>query len=235
MQHNFGFDPLRPPGGSPGRLTATLAEAGGREVGRLTLNGATDSLPPVRLARRTIALAPGTIADQLTMAIEIESPAGGRDTEHRVPLQRSDRFLATVRPVDVRMSSAHVDVVGRRVRIVPAEIGVEGVDGGIVDRIQSGAIVLDVANSFRTGLQATMRILKYGEIVVSKGFTIGEAENSTVSLELTPEEFRSFLGQSGVRLSGSGIVTSPVGGIVVAPGMEVEINGKVDLTLRVGG
>lgn len=235
LRHDFSFDPIRPPGGNRGRLTVSIAEAGGREIGRLELRGDADSLPPDRIAEHDIVLAAGLIEGELSMSIEIESPEGGRGAESRVRLGSTDRFVATAAPSDLRLSAAHVAVVGRRVSIEPAEIGVEGVDGGIVDRIQSGAVVFDIANAFRAGLDATMHIRRDGQAVVSKDFTVGDAANSTVSLELTADEFRSFLGQPGVTLVGSGVVTSPAGGIVVTPEMVVDIGGKVDLTVRVGG
>lgn len=235
FRHDFDFDPLRPAGGTPGRLTVVLTEAGGREVARLVLDGNTDSLPPNAAVARTVALTPGAVGARFAMTIEIDSPAGGRDARHLVLLRAGDRVKVSAAPAGVRVSSARVNVAGRRVSIVPAEIGVEDVDGGIVDRIQSGAIVLDIANPFGTGLTAQMRIFRDGEIVVAKDFMVAPTPNSTVSFDLTADEFRTFLGRSGVQLGGSGVVTSPARAIVVAPSMEVEIDGKVDLTLRVGG
>lgn len=235
--HDFGFDPLRPPGGRPGSLTVTLTETGGRVVGRLTLNGASDSLPSQTAVEHEIALAAGTIGNEFSMEIEMDSPAGDReDRQHFVVLSDSDQVRATATPQDVRMSSARVDARGQRAEIEPADIGVESVDGGIVERIQSGAVVLDIANPFGVGLDAELRITRGGETVVAKDFVVTSAARSSASVALTAEEFRTFLGHPGVALGGAAVVSSsPAGGFVVAPDMEVAISSKIDLTLRVGG
>jgi len=235
--HDFSFDPLRPPGGSPGNLAVVLTEAGGREVGRLSLNGASDSLPSGTAVEREVALTAGTVGNELSVEIEMNSPAGGReDAEHFVVLAATDQMWATATPRGIQMSSARVDARGRRVTIESADIGVDGVDGGIVERIQSGVIVLDVANPFAVGLDGEMRITRGGETVVAKDFVLTPAARSSASVALTAEEFRTFLGHADVALEGSGVVTSsPTGGFVVAPDMEVAISTKVDLTLRVGG
>ena len=70
--------------------------------------------------------------------------------------------------------------------------------------------------------------------MVRKDFAVSEQAASTVSVPLSADEFRSFLGKAGVVLGGSGTVTSPTGGVRVAPDMEVTIDGNVELVLRVG-
>ncbi len=235
--HDFGFDPLRPPGGSPGNLTVAMRETGGRTVGQLRLDGASDSLPSGRAVEHEITLAEGTVGAELSMEIVMNSPIGDTaDARHFVEFAAADQVRATAAPQDIRMSSARVDARGREATIEAADIGVEGIDDAIVERIQSGAIVLDIANPFGVGLDAEMRITRDGEIVVAKDFVVTPSARSSASVALTAEEFRTFLGRAGVALGGVGVVSSsPPGGIVVAPDMEVAISSKVDLTLRVGG
>lgn len=234
--HDFDFDPIRPSGGAPGSLVATLTEeAGGRVLARLEFDGATDSLPPGWGFSATLPLAPGAIGGALAMRFEIESPAGGTAVAHRVSIDAQDQVRATATPVNVRLSSARTDVLGRSASLEPAEVDVAGVDVGIVDRIHSGALVLEIANAFGAALDAQLHIVQEGDTVVSKPFKVPGAPTSTTSVELTADEFRAFLGKPGVMLAGAGVVTSPADGIVLTPVMEVQIDGKIDLVLRVGG
>lgn len=236
LVHNFGFDPIRPPGGAPGSLVATLTEeTGGRVVARLELDGATDSLPPDASFSAMLPLAPGSIGGALSMRFEVESPAGGTSAAHRVSINAQNHVRATATPMDVRLSSVRTDVLGRSASLEPAEVDVAGVDAGIVDRIQSGALVLEFANAFGAAMDAQLHIVQEADTVVSKPFKVTDGPNSTTSVELTADEFRAFLGKPGVMLAGSGVVTSPADGISLTPVMEVRIDGKIDLVLRIGG
>lgn len=235
LVHDFGFDPLRPPGGATGSLVATLRdEAEGRMLARLAIDGATDSLPPGVTFSRTVLLEPGAIGGTLSMRFEIDSPAGGQADSQWVSVDAGDHVRATATPVDVRLSAARTDVLGRTASLDPSEVDVAGVDPGIVDRIQSGALVLEFANAFGAALDAHLHILQGGDTVVSKPFKVSDEPNSTTSLDMTADEFRAFLGKPDVMLTGTGLVTAPAGGIVVTPAMEVQIDGKIDLVLRVG-
>ncbi len=234
FRHNFGFDPLRPPGGEAGSFTVVVSEIGGRELARAVVDGAADSLPPGRPFRRVLALAPGAVGPEVLFTASIASPAGGLDREHWIHFKADQRLDATVAPTGLSVSSARVGVVGRQAEIEPAAVDVEAVDAGIVDRIADGAFVLDVTNPFGVGMDAELVIVQGDSAVVRKDFAVSEQAASIVSVPLSADEFRSFLGKAGVVLSGSGTVTSPTGGVRVAPEMEVTIDGNVELVLRVG-
>lgn len=232
--HDFDFDPLRPPGGQAGSFTLVVSEIGGRELARAVLDGATDSLPPGESYRRTLALAPGAVGPQVVFAVSISSPAGGRDREHWVRFEANQSFQASVAPAGLSVSSATVDAVGRQAEIEPAAVGVEGVDAAIVDRIATGAFVLEIANPFGVGMDAEFVIAQGDSAVVRKDFKVSRDAASTASIPLSADEFRSFLGKPDVVMSGSGTVVSPAGGVRVAPDMEVKIDGNVELVIRVG-
>ena len=234
FHHDFDFDPLRPPGGQAGSFTVTVSEIGGRELARAVLDGAADSLPPGEPYRRTLALAPGTVGPQVVVAVSIASPAGGRDREHWVRFAADQSIRASVAPAGLSVSSAVVDVVGRQTEIEPAAADVEGVDGAIVDRIATGAFVLEIANPFGVGLDAEFVIVQGDSAVVRKDFQVSQDATSTESIPLSAEEFRSFLGKADVVLGGSATVVSPTGGVRVAPDMEVKIDGNVELVIRAG-
>lgn len=235
LAHDFGFDPIRPPGGEAGELTITLTEtAGGRELAKLVLQGTNVSLPPGANFSRTLPINPGSVGRALSLTLDVTSPAGGEDQAHWVPIEASQSVRITASPVDVRLASARTDILGRTADLAPAEVNVSGVDIGIVDRIQSGAFVLQFANPFGAVLDARMHITQEGDTVVSKAFNVPDDPTSNTSVDLTADEFRSFLGKPEVMLTGSGVVTSPAGGVVVTPTMEVRIDGNIDLVLRVG-
>lgn len=235
LVHDFGFDPIRPPGGAPGTLEITLTEeAGGRMLATLALDGAADSLPPGAAYARTIPLNAGSIGGALSLTLEVTSPAGGEDDAHWVTIDARQSVRITARPVGVRLSSVRTEILGRTADLSPAEVNVSGVDGGIVDRIQSGSFVLEVANPFGASMDAVMHITQEGDTVVSKTFQVPDSPSSSASLELTADEFRAFLGKPNVMLAGSGSVTSPSGAVMITPTMEMQIDGKIDLVLRVG-
>lgn len=234
FRHNFGFDPLRPPGGQTGSFTVVVSEIGGRELARAVVDGAADSLPPGAPYRGTLALAPGVVGRQVVFAASIVSPAGGLDRTHWVRFDADQNIEASVAPEGLSVSSATVSVVGRQAEIEPAEVGVEGVDAAIVDRIETGAFVLTIANPFGVGMDAQLVIAQAGEAVVRKEFKVSQEAASTASIPMTADEFRSFLGKPGVVLSGSGTIVSPAGGVRVEPEMEVKLDGAVELVVRVG-
>lgn len=220
VQNDFSFDPAAGGGG----VTITLtAGSGGRQLGEVVLS----ALPPGTTVQ-TLAIAPGDVGGTLAVTATVTS-SGGQLTS----LDTSDRITVTATPVQLLVGSATVDVAGELVDFDTIELDVEDIDSGIADRIQSGAIVLDVTNPFGVGVDATV-VLHYPGGTLTRTVTIGAGATSTSELAYSGDDFRRFLGEPGVTLTGSGTVSTGAGRITVAPGQEVVIDGKIDVTLRIG-
>jgi len=160
---------------------------------------------------------------------ETETEAGSADSNDSASVRiRVDKdfqeFLDTSSPQRLILSSTE---------LIDGE-GDELIDVQITDRIQNGAVVLEIQNPFAVGVSGQLDIEQPGQ-TLSRPFSIGEGATSTVTLAYSGDDLRSFLGRPGVTLSGSGLVTSSAGVVTVTPGQEVAIEAKIDLTIQIGG
>ena len=70
--------------------------------------------------------------------------------------------------------------------------------------------------------------------VLRRSLEIPAAESSSVTLEYTGDEIRSFMGKPNVTLSGSGTASAPGGTVRIEPTDVMILDARLDLTLRVG-
>lgn len=230
IQNGFGFDPIRPAGGNTGTITVTLTDGpGGAQIGEITLDGATDALSPGSQLTRTMTLATSDISSTLNADVTVNSPSGDA-----VMIDTSEELDVSATVTSLLVSSATVDVADRDVSLDPVALDVEDIDVQITDRIQSGSIILDITNPFGVGVGGQLTIDQPGQRI-SKTFTVGEGATSTVTLSYTGDELRSFLGKPDVTLTGDGTVSSSAGAVTVTPDQEMTIDGKIDLTIQIGG
>ncbi len=222
IHNGFSFDPIA--GG--GSVTATLTDGqGGAEIGEVTFSA---GLPPGQTTTQTLTVAPGAIGSNLFVTAVITSPGGQVTT-----IDNEERLTITATPGTVLASAATVDVASRSVTIDPVDLDVEDIDETITDRIESGSIVLTIANPFGVSVGAQLDI-DYPGGTIAKQLSIGSSATSTATLSYSGAELRTFLGKSGVRLTGTGTVSSSSGAITVTPGQQVVIDAKIDITLRIG-
>ena len=222
IQNGFGFDPLA--GG--GTLTATVYDGpGGKQIGQTVF---TAPMAAGATVSKTLTLAPGTIGTTLYVDAELSSPGGQTAT-----IATGERMTIIAIPSPILVNSAKVNVANRAVTFEAVDLDVEDIDDTISERIQSGAIVLDITNPFGVGVTGQFDIAYPGG-KISKALNVGSGATSTASLTYTGAEFRTFLGKSGVELTGSGTVSSSAGVITVTPGQQVVIKAKIDITLRIG-
>jgi hypothetical protein len=230
IHNGFAFDPLRPGGTETGVLTVEVRAGGGGPVlGTLEMDGGSESLPAGATVTRTLALTPGHIGTTLQAVVHIQSPAGTP-----VVIGAEDQLTVTATPEFVRLASAVVDVSGEEVALDPVELDVEGIDETITDHIDRGAVLLDVTNPFGVALDAVLEIRHPGGSVLKDVHVPADAASS-VSVPYTAEELRDFLGRADVTLLGTGGVSGGAGSITVRPGQELVLDGKIDLTLTLGG
>jgi len=229
IRNTLGFDPIRP-GGDPGTMTLSLRDGiGGPVVAAVVLDGADDALPDGSTTTTSMDLAGVEVGGTVELLVEVTSPAGD-------PIQiDSDGALevdATTGTVDA--SSATVEATGRTVDIDRVEVDVEDVDEVIRDRIEDGTLLLEIQNPFGVAASGTL-VIDYGSGDLTKPLSIASGGSTTSEIDYTGDELRTFLGQSSVALTGSATVDAGSGAISVAPGQELEIEGNLAVTIRIGG
>ncbi len=222
VQNGFSFDPLA--GG--GSLTVTVYDGqGGRQVGQTVF---TAPLAAGTTVTRTLTLATGSIGSTLYVDAVLSSPGG-----QTALIDTSQRLTITATPSPILVSAAQVNVANRSVTVEPVDLDVSDIDSAISDRIQSGKIIIEVTNPFGVGVDAQLDITYPGG-QITKAVNVGSGATSTNTLAYSGDELRAFLGKSGVRMTGSGSVSSSAGYINVMPGQQVLIKAKIDVTLRIG-
>lgn len=224
VNNGFNFDPLA--GG--GSVTVTLRDGvNGPAVGQTTFTG---TLPAGQTRSQTLTINPGTLGSSLVISAAVSSPGGQLTT-----IDNNQRLTVTATPSPILVSSARVNVANRSVSFDPVDLDVEDIDSAITDRIQSGTIILEITNPFGVSMAANISISRPSGGPLTKPVTIGSGATSTAQLTYTGDELRSFLGESGVRLTGTGTVSPSAGAVNVTPGQQVSIRSKLDITLRIGG
>jgi hypothetical protein len=231
IQNGLGFDPLRPAPASPGTMTVTIydANASGRQLGQVILDGTTDALP-AGLTVVPIPLTAGTVSPTIFAVVDVVSPAGDP-----VPSDLAATFNITATVGSILASSATINVDSQAVSIVQTTLDVSGIDVDLVAHIQSGSLVLDVQNPFGVEINIVVEIGGTGITTLQKNLTIGSGVTSYAALTYTGAELQSFLGQSGVFFRGSGSVTSPGVPLTVTPTQEMTLKASLDVMLELGG
>ena len=234
IQNDLGFDPIRPAPGSPGTMVVTIYDVDvfGRQLAQVTLDGAilTDSLPNGALTTIVLNLAPGTVSSTIFTEVDIFSPVGDS-----VMIDVNAGLDVTVAVGPVLVSSALIDVDGRSVTLDPTNLDVDQIDSDVTNRIQNGSIILDIQNPFGVGVDLSFDISGSGFTTLQRAVSISSAATSTVTIPYTGDDFRLFLGQLNVQVSGAGAVVAPGGPATVTPTQELVFEARIDLTVRVGG
>lgn len=227
--NGFSFDPLRPGGGATGTITLSLYEggSGGRLLDRVVLDGATESFPPGTNLTQDLEFS-GTVRSPLVADVAVSSPAGDP-----VTLDVSEILTVETSVLILEVSSALVDVAGRELTLEETELEVEDLDETVVDRIQSGAFNLEVANPWSIGATFSVTIQGPGP-TVAKGFSIPAGPSSSARVKFTQSELQSFLGEPNVFLRGTGVVEEGEAPVTLVPGQELVLDTELDLVIRVG-
>lgn len=223
IQNGFNFDPIA--GG--GSVTITLRDGpGGRQLSQAVITG---NMAPGSTTTRILTLAPGAIGSTVVATTLVDSPGGQVTT-----IDNNRSITVTATPAPILVASATVNVTNRAVTIDPVELDVEDIDTEISDRIENGAILMDIVNPFGVALSVQVDI-NYPGGKISKTLNIGSGATSTATLSYSGNDFRTFLGKSPVTLTGAGTVSASAGSITVTPGQQATIDAKLDITLRIGG
>jgi hypothetical protein len=229
VDNGLNFDPIRP-GPDPGSLEVLVWDGsnGGRLLADTLISGAVDSIPPGTRKVVELALGPGLLLDGLFMELLLDSPLGDQ-----VEIRIQDRLDGHFVPEPLRVTSARIQVAGREVTLDTTELDLEDLDQGMVDRVLEGAVDIAVENPFDVALDLTLRISGpdtpdlVREIIIVPG-------TSTLRLDFSGAELRSFLGRPGVILEGGGTVRLDAPPVEVTPEDEVTLRVTLDLILRLG-
>lgn len=229
--NGFNFDPIRPASGVYGTMTLDIMDSADNEVlGTTAIDGEDTAFAPGTTLVTSVDLLAASVEGAIGVRITMDSPTGDP-----VTIDSSDLVQVTATPTDVRVARVAIDVANQVVDFDPVSLDVEDVERDLVDRIVSGAFVLDIVNPFEVAADFDLTISGPTISTIQKSEVIGTATESTVVIEFTQAELRSFLGEPGVLLSGGAVVDAGAGTVIVEPGQSLLLTAALDVTLLLGG
>ncbi|MDB4898472.1 MAG: hypothetical protein JWN53_280 [Gemmatimonadetes bacterium] len=225
LRNNYNFDPLRPSSTARGFVVFTVS-SGATQLGRDSVNGATLALPPGGTLTRVIPLA-GTVTGSapVTVTVKLDSPAGDS-----VQMDASRTIGATATPSGIVVASASVVVAGRQVSAT-STIDLSQVDSSVINHVESGSLLLDVANPFGVTGTLAVRFSAPGITPIDKSVPLA-ADSSSPSIAFTSAELRQLFGHL-VTITFSGPV-SAAAPVTVSPKQAVVVTSHLDVNVRIG-
>jgi hypothetical protein len=222
VQHNYGFDPLRPSAAARGWLRIVVT-SGATVVGRDSVNGATTAMPSGGTLTRTIPLTGAvTSSDGVLVTTTVDSPAGDN-----VPVDGGRTMTFGVQSLSLGVSQAQLKLVGQTVNTDLTAIDLSGIDSAIRDRAVAGTLVLTITNPFTVTGGLTMAFNAGGQ-VINKAVAL-ELGTKTSAITFTAAEIKAMLGNN-VALKATGSVSGAA--VSVQPGQTVAIATRLQLTLN---
>lgn len=229
VTNRLSFDPIRPSaasGAGRGRITVTIMNAG-TVLATHVIDGATTAFAPGATLVETIALTsaglPRTIGGSVNFGVTIDSPAGDP-----VTVNTAEFILIEAAEASFGASAAKVRVQNRHVSAEQATLDLAGIDAELTNRVQRGALLLEIANPFTVGGLLTATLSAPGVTLVRSLPVVPGA--SRVALDFTGAELRSLFGSPNVTLSVSGPVSgSSAAPVLVLPGQALTAAGRLEL------
>jgi hypothetical protein len=229
VANQLGFDPIRPSavGGSDrGRITITLRN-GPTILGVHVIDGGESSFAHGTSRLETVTFSPTglprTIGGTVGFEVTISSPAGDPvaiDTAAALSVEAADAAVSA--------SAAMVRVQGRPVTAAPMTLDLAGLEADLTDRVQRGALLLDVENPFAVGGTLTATLSAPGVSLV-RPLDVSPG-SSQVRLSFSGAELRSLFGPAPVSLSVSGALSAaPSGLVTLRPGQQLTAAGRLEL------
>jgi hypothetical protein len=243
LNNGFGFDPIRPPGGSTGTVILTVSN-GATTLGNLTLSGATSAIPAGQTTNVSIPLA-GTLntASAITVTMTMDSPAGALTSP--VTMNSTQTFTATASPV-IAISAATVTIAAQSLSSGTTPIDMSSIDSSIVNRITNdtqnrGTMFLTITNPLTIGANATITFKSPAGVTpaitpITKNITVPPATNastpitSTISVNLTGQELRRMFGHKLDAVFGG---TTAAGSVAVTPTLKITSTSRIQVNFNV--
>jgi hypothetical protein len=245
LANGFTFDPINPPGGSPGTVTLTVAN-GSATLGTLTLLGGAQTIPAGQSRQVTIPLA-GSIntAQPLSVTMTMDSPAGAAGQ----PVSMNPNHLFSVSAAaTINISTAVVSIGSQSIDSPGQIVDLAGIDTTIANRVPDsastqGRMFLSVTTPYTVSANTVLTFSGTREVDTGSGTSTTVAitpviKNFTmpartpgqstfvVSIPLTGQELRRMLG-STLTATFTG-ATNP-GTTVVTPASEILITGRMQI------
>jgi hypothetical protein len=252
LNNGFGFDPLNPPGGSPGTITLAVTN-GTATLGTLTLGGTATTVPgavattiPANQSKNFTVTLSGAIntAQSIGVTMTMDSPAGGTAASNFVTMNPNQVFTASAVPT-VNISSANVTIAAQTLTSSATPVDLSDIDSSVVNRITDdaqtrGAMFLTLTNPFTVGANATLTFrAPSGEPAftqITKNVTITAATNATtpstskVSINLTGRELRSIFGRKVEMVFGG---STAAGSITVTPAQKITGSSRIQVNFSI--
>ena len=229
VANHLGFDPIRPasaPGSARGQMTITLRN-GEAILGTHIIDGATTPFAPGATLLETVTFAaaglPRTIGGTVGLEVTITSPAGDP-----VAINTAESISVEAAEASVGASAAMVRVQSRTVSADPVSLDLSGLDAELTDRVQRGALLLDMDNPFSVTGTMTATLSALGVTLV-RPLAIAPGV-SHARLELSGAELRSLFGPAHITLTVTGpLSASPAGLVSLQPGQKLLATGRLEL------
>ena len=231
VNNGYTFDPLfpNPVAGTPTGYAVIIVSSAGNVIGKDSVNGATSKLPPGGSLSRTIPLL-GTLTGSapVVVTLSLNSPAG-----EPVRIDASRSISVTATPTGLRVVNASVAVVNRRVTS-SSTIDLTDVDSTIINRVQSGALLLTIVNPFTVTGTLTVELTPQGGATITRTVALAAGSSTPPPITFTGAELKSLLGRK-VTISYAGAVNSTAGPVSISPRQAVVVTTRLDIKLQVGG
>lgn len=247
MNNQFTFDPIRPPGGSPGTVTLAVTN-GAATLGTATLGGTTTAIPAGQLTNVVIPLS-GTIntASPIVVTMTMDSPAGAAGS----PVAMNVNHLFTVSSVPViNVSQASVTIAAQPLQSRPQTLALNdgplaAAEKRVADSASTqGSMFLTIRNPLTVGATVTLTFTGTKEVETDAGTVIqpitpvvktfalptGAASGAatTVQVDFSGQELRRILGS---QLTAAMTGTTTAGSTVVLPTSSITIFSRLQVRL----
>jgi hypothetical protein len=241
ITNNFTFDPIKPPGGTPGTITFTL-DNGGFTIGNpLLISGTSAAIPAGQTTSFTMPLTgPISTASPLTVKMTMDSPAGA--VGQPVAMSPTQTFNAVITPT-LRLSNVAVTIAAQPISSTPTPIdmaGIQSVRNRIADTTSiEGQMYLTVNNPFTVGGAMTVTFAAdQGQppfTPITKSVPLAAAKGTTPSVAvdtvpLTGQELRQIVGSKITTTFGG---TTGSGSLTATPTQKVTMTSRMQLTLSI--
>ena len=230
ITNGLNFDPINP-GGATGSFSIELRDgADGDLVASAFVDGATTPFPPGTTLDVVLPFQPVVLDGALEADIAVDSPLGDPIT-----IDSSLSISVTATVDQVRVSEVAIDVSAESVTLDPVSLDLDEIGEEIQDRVESGALVLDVVNPFGVGADFQISVDGPTMATLQKSVSVTGAATEELRIEFTQDEIRSVLGETSVSLTGGSTVDPAARIVRVQPGEELVLDALLDFVVRVGG
>lgn len=226
--HNLNFDPLRPsadPGAPRGYMVFRFS-SNGTVVAYDSISGDDAAFPGGSTLTPDLPIRPVEVSSSIVLDVYIYSPEGDS-----VTVEAFDTAGLTLHPSVVEISQVTLEASSITIEPVRSTMDFSGVDSTAIEHVQSGALLVDVANPWNVA--GTLDVtLEPPDPAIQRSLALRPGTYQD-RIEFTASEQRALLdaGVVGVEATGSFAST---GSVVVTPAQQLVVNGNLELVVLIG-